>query len=85
MNQDRRTELEVLAKQIVDDGERYNDGVELCELAARRFGVQVRLNEIEFLEEKIAGLKPKEDVHAWLMNAECEKCGRAYCDCESKY
>lgn len=24
-------------------------------------------------------------VHAWLDNVECSKCGRCYCDCESKY
>lgn len=25
------------------------------------------------------------DDHSWLMNALCGKCGRIYCDCESKY
>lgn len=25
------------------------------------------------------------DPHWWLLNEECSKCGRVYCDCDSKY
>lgn len=29
--------------------------------------------------------KEKENNSDWLLNAECERCGRCYCDCENKY
>lgn len=37
--------------------------------------------------EKVDGtpIAKKGNVHDWLMNFECSKCGRSYCDCESKY
>lgn len=36
-------------------------------------------------EKKVKENESQTDSHGWLMNAECDKCGRIYCDHESKY
>lgn len=41
----------------------------------------------ELVDEAIEEAETNKDPHnqAWLADAECSKCGRVYCDCETKY
>lgn len=36
-------------------------------------------------DEAVAASDPDAVDEDWLLNVECSKCGRVYCDCESKY